>query len=60
LHYGPEILDGWLVDQVDAGAVQTVQAGGITCRAIPLMMSSVAATAEMAKAALTLANEVAA
>jgi LPPG:FO 2-phospho-L-lactate transferase len=58
LHYGPEILDGWLVDQVDAGAVEAVQAAGIACLAVPLMMSSVAATAEMAKAALALANEV--
>ena len=58
LHYGSEILDGWLVDQVDAAAVEAVQAAGIACVAVPLMMSSVAATAEMAKAALALANEV--
>jgi LPPG:FO 2-phospho-L-lactate transferase len=58
LHYGPEILDGWLVDQVDASAVEVVEAAGITCMAVPLMMSSDAATAAMAKAALTLANEV--
>jgi LPPG:FO 2-phospho-L-lactate transferase len=58
LHYGPKILDGWLVDQVDAAAVEAVEAAGIACRAVPLMMTSVAATAEMAKAAVTLAMEV--
>jgi len=60
LHYGPEILDAWLVDEVDQAAVEPVQAAGIACRAVPLMMTSVAATAEMAKAALAFANEVAA
>ncbi|MER7910327.1 2-phospho-L-lactate transferase [Streptomyces sp. NPDC096068] len=57
-HYGSELLDGWLVDTVDAGAVADVEAAGIACRAVPLMMTDVDATAAMARAALALAEEV--
>jgi LPPG:FO 2-phospho-L-lactate transferase len=58
LHYGAELLDGWLVDsEADQDAVTRVEAGGIACRAVPLLMSSPAATAEMARAALDLAAE---
>lgn len=56
LHYGTGLLDGWLVDGSDAGAVAEVEAAGITCRAVPLMMTDLAATAEMARAALELAE----
>ncbi|MFD5623981.1 2-phospho-L-lactate transferase [Streptomyces yangpuensis] len=56
LHYGTELLDGWLVDTSDADAVAEVEAAGITCRAVPLMMTDVEATAEMARAALKLAE----
>ncbi|WP_327283705.1 MULTISPECIES: 2-phospho-L-lactate transferase [unclassified Streptomyces] len=56
LHYGGELLDGWLVDTADADAVAEVEAAGIACRAVPLMMTDVAATAEMARAALALAE----
>ncbi|MDD9382474.1 2-phospho-L-lactate transferase [Streptomyces sp. ZAF1911] len=56
LHYGTELLDGWLVDTADAEAVTEVEAAGITCRAVPLMMTDLAATAEMARAALELAE----
>lgn len=56
LHYGTELLDGWLVDSADADAVTEVEAVGITCRAVPLMMTDLAATAEMARAALELAE----
>ncbi|WP_328298998.1 2-phospho-L-lactate transferase [Streptomyces sp. NBC_00435] len=56
LHYGTELLDGWLVDTADADAVAEVEAAGITCRAVPLMMTDPAATAEMARAALALAE----
>ncbi|MFF1408333.1 2-phospho-L-lactate transferase [Streptomyces sp. NPDC058289] len=56
LHYGTELLDGWLVDTADADAVAEVEAVGITCRAVPLMMTDLAATAEMARAALELAE----
>lgn len=57
-HYGSGLLDGWLVDTVDAGVVERVETAGIRCRAIPLMMTDLDATAEMARAALALAEEV--
>ncbi|MYV79099.1 2-phospho-L-lactate transferase [Streptomyces sp. SID1046] len=56
LHYGTGLLDGWLVDTSDTDAVADVEAAGITCRAVPLMMTDVEATAEMARAALELAE----
>ncbi|WP_405440214.1 2-phospho-L-lactate transferase [Streptomyces avidinii] len=56
LHYGTGLLDGWLVDTADAGAVAEVEAAGITCRAVPLMMTDLEATTEMARAALELAE----
>lgn len=58
LHYGARadggILDGWLVDEVDAGTVDRVLAGGLACRAVPLMMTDLDATAAMAAAAVEL------
>ena len=41
-------IDAWLVDEVDAEIVDDVVALGISCRAVPLMMTDVAATAKMA------------
>ncbi|MEU5811288.1 2-phospho-L-lactate transferase [Streptomyces sp. NPDC047718] len=55
-HYGSDLLDGWLVDTADADAVAEVEAAGIACRAVPLMMTDLDATAEMARAALALAE----
>ncbi|KJY43130.1 2-phospho-L-lactate transferase [Streptomyces sp. NRRL B-1568] len=57
-HYGSDLLDGWLVDTVDAQAVAEVEAAGIRCRAVPLMMTDTEATAKMAAEALALAGEV--
>ncbi|MGI5352779.1 2-phospho-L-lactate transferase [Streptomyces sp. CA-250714] len=57
-HYGSGLLDGWLVDTVDAGAVQAVEDAGIRCRAVPLLMRDEQATAVMARQALELAEEV--
>ncbi|GAA2455478.1 2-phospho-L-lactate transferase [Streptomyces macrosporus] len=57
-HYGPGLLDGWLVDTVDADAVPEVEAAGIRCRAVPLMMTDIDAAARMAGEALALAEEV--
>jgi LPPG:FO 2-phospho-L-lactate transferase len=57
-HYGSGLLDGWLVDTVDAGAVAEVETAGIRCRAVPLMMTDLDATAAMAREALALAEEV--
>jgi LPPG:FO 2-phospho-L-lactate transferase len=45
------ILDGWLVHDKD-----TAEVPGVDVRAVPLMMSTVDATAEMARAALDLAG----
>jgi LPPG:FO 2-phospho-L-lactate transferase len=57
-HYGARatggLLDGWLVDERDADAVARVEAVGIPCRAVPLMMTDPDATAEMAARALAL------
>ena len=57
-HYGARsgsgVLDGWLVDTVDAGLVERVEAAGIACRAVPLMMTDHDATADMAAAAVAL------
>ncbi|MFJ2116570.1 MULTISPECIES: 2-phospho-L-lactate transferase [unclassified Streptomyces] len=58
LHYGSGLLDGWLVDTVDAGAVATIEEAGIRSRAVPLMMTDLDATAAMAREALALAEEV--
>ncbi|MFE0193632.1 2-phospho-L-lactate transferase [Streptomyces sp. NPDC058989] len=55
---GAGLLHGWLVDSVDAGAVDEVAAAGIRCRAVPLMMTDLDATAAMAREALALAEEV--
>jgi LPPG:FO 2-phospho-L-lactate transferase len=58
LHYGARghggVLDGWLVDEVDADQVERVEAAGLPCRAVPLMMRDVDATAAMAAAAVEL------
>jgi LPPG:FO 2-phospho-L-lactate transferase len=58
LNYGSDLLDGWLVDSQDAAAVETVEAAGIVCQAVPLLMTDVEATADMARAALALAEKV--
>ncbi|GAB2754313.1 2-phospho-L-lactate transferase [Nocardioides salsibiostraticola] len=59
LHYGARhrggILDGWLVDERDAGAVEDLAAVGLTARAVPLMMTDHDATAAMVAAAVDLA-----
>jgi LPPG:FO 2-phospho-L-lactate transferase len=57
-HYGSRrdggVLDAWLVDSSDAGQVAGVEAAGVACRAVPLYMTDVDATASMAAAALDL------
>lgn len=60
LHYGARadggVLDGWLIDTVDAAEADRVTAAGIRCRAVPLMMTDVETTAAMAVAAVELAR----
>ena len=59
LHYRSRadggLLDGWLVDSSDADAVATVEAAGIACRSVPLLMPDVDAAAGMARSALSFA-----
>ena len=56
-HYGPGLLNGWLVDERDAAAVNSPRLAGIEARALPLYMTDEAATAAIALAALKLAEE---
>jgi LPPG:FO 2-phospho-L-lactate transferase len=56
--YGPELLDGWLVDERDVADAEAVSAAGIACRSVPLLMTDAPATAEMARQALELAEAV--
>jgi LPPG:FO 2-phospho-L-lactate transferase len=56
-HYGPGLLNGWLVDEQDKAAVDAPELAGITVRALPLYMTSLAATATIARAALDLAQD---
>jgi LPPG:FO 2-phospho-L-lactate transferase len=52
---GAGLLDAWLVDEADAATVPTVEVAGIACRAVPLMMTDLEATAAIAKAVLAMA-----
>jgi LPPG:FO 2-phospho-L-lactate transferase len=54
-HYGPDLLDGWLVDTADAGL--SGETGGIVVRSRPLLMTDVDASAAIAQAAVDLAEE---
>jgi LPPG:FO 2-phospho-L-lactate transferase len=56
-HYGPQLLNGWLVDDQDKAAVDAPELTGITVRALPLYMTDLASTAQIARAALDLAWE---
>ncbi|WP_026123722.1 2-phospho-L-lactate transferase [Nocardiopsis chromatogenes] len=49
-HYGPGLLDGWLVDEADAG----VEVDGVEVESRPLYMTDVDAAAQIARAALDL------
>ncbi len=57
-HYGRDLLDGWLVDTQDKDAVDAPELAGIAVRARPLYMTSVAAAAQIAEAAVELAEQV--
>jgi len=60
LHYGARsaggVLDGWLVDSVDAADVARLEAAGLRAAAAPLWMHSPAETAAMAAAAIGLVS----
>lgn len=59
-HYGSRsgsgVLDGWLVDTADAGAVPSLTKQGIRAVAVPLWMSTPDHTAAMVAAALELVS----
>jgi LPPG:FO 2-phospho-L-lactate transferase len=57
LHYGSALIDGWLVDSSDAALVETIEAAGITARAVPLWMRDPASSAQVAGDALQLAQQ---
>ena len=66
-HYGPRrngsndgggLLDGWLVDDVDAASADALKESGIVTIARPLLMTDVTATQAIAGAALDLAETV--
>jgi LPPG:FO 2-phospho-L-lactate transferase len=56
-HYGPDLLDGWLVDTADSALEGDLD--GVTVRSRPLLMTDVHAAAAIARAALELAGELA-
>jgi LPPG:FO 2-phospho-L-lactate transferase len=58
-HYGAGLLSGWLVDDQDKAAADDPDLAGITVRALPLFMTDLAATEQIARAALSLAAELA-
>ena len=56
LHYGAELLDGWLVDTVDVASVEQLSAVGIRAAAVPLWMRDPSSSAQVARDALALAT----
>jgi LPPG:FO 2-phospho-L-lactate transferase len=56
-HYGPELINGWLVDEQDKAAVDDPALAGIAVRALPLYMRDVPTSAAIAQAAIDLAKE---
>ncbi len=56
-HYGPELIDGWLVDDQDKAAAGDPALTGIEVRVLPLFMRDLPATTAIARAALELALE---
>jgi LPPG:FO 2-phospho-L-lactate transferase len=59
-HYGARsqggVLDGWLVDESDADQLPGLHDAGLAAAAVPLFMTDVDATAEMAAAAVELVS----
>ncbi len=58
-HFGPRLLDGWLVDEQDQTAASSPELAGIEVRALPLLMTDVDAAAAIAAAAVALGRELA-
>jgi LPPG:FO 2-phospho-L-lactate transferase len=58
-HYGPGLINGWLVDEQDKAAADDPALAGIAVRALPLYMRDVPSSAAIAQAAIDLAKELA-
>jgi LPPG:FO 2-phospho-L-lactate transferase len=64
-HYGPRLINGWLIDDQDKAAVEQAigddpaALAGIAVRALPLYMRDVPSSAAIAQAAIDLAKELA-
>jgi LPPG:FO 2-phospho-L-lactate transferase len=63
-HYGPGLINGWLVDDQDKATVEKAldddpALAGIAVRALPLYMRDVPSSAAIAQAAIDLAKELA-
>ncbi len=58
-HYGPDLINGWLVDDKDKEAAAGPALAGIEVRVMPLYMRDLAATTEIARGTLDLALELA-
>ncbi|HEX8007812.1 MAG TPA: 2-phospho-L-lactate transferase, partial [Trebonia sp.] len=56
---GPDLIDGWLVDEQDKAAADDPALAGIAVRALPLYMRDLPATTAIAQAAIDLAQELA-
>ena len=60
-HYGPELINGWLVDEQDKATVDMAaddpSLAGIAVRALPLYMRDIPSSAAIAQAAIDLAEE---
>jgi LPPG:FO 2-phospho-L-lactate transferase len=56
-HYGPRLINGWLVDEQDKAACDDPALVGIAVRALPLYMRDIPSSAAIARAAIDLAKE---
>jgi LPPG:FO 2-phospho-L-lactate transferase len=57
-HYGPRLLNGWLVDDQDKAAADDPRCAGVEVRSMPLYMRDLETTAAIARAAIDLAQEI--
>jgi LPPG:FO 2-phospho-L-lactate transferase len=58
-HYGPRLLNGWLVDDQDKAAADDPRCAGTEIRSMPLYMRDLETTAAIARAAIDLARDIA-
>jgi LPPG:FO 2-phospho-L-lactate transferase len=57
VHYGPELINGWLIDEQDKALADDPALAGIAVRALPLYMRDIPSSAAIAQAAIDLAKE---